>query len=207
MMVYPDEHVARTPAALDALFGPVSAASVAKEIAYVHPHYMALIAASPFVVVATSGADGLDVSPRGDAAGFVVVQHEKTLLLPERKGNNRADSLRNLLADPRIALLFLIPGHSETLRVNGRARILTAPALLERLAVAGKPPVCVIEVTVEAVFFQCGRAMLRSRLWDAPPPTPALPTTGTILADLTAGAVGGEAYDLALPARQRATLY
>ena len=189
------------------LFDRVGAASVQKEVASVHPLYRALIEASPFVVLATSGPDGLDASPRGDAPGFVVVEDEHTLLLPERRGNNRIDSLRNIISDPRVALLFLIPGAAETLRVNGRATIVTDPDLLERFAVDGKRPKCVLAVAVETVYFQCGRAILRSRLWDPQPTRPALPTAGQILAALSGDAIDGAAYDRALPQRQRDTLY
>ena len=133
-------------AALEALYGAPSGAAVAKEIDYLHPHYQRLIAASPFFVFATGGPAGMDASPRGDAPGFVVVEDEKTLLVPDRRGNNRADSLRNIIADPRVALLFLIPGVGETLRVNGRAEIRTDPALLERFGVEGKLPRSVIVV-------------------------------------------------------------
>src|SRR5690348_5030281 len=116
--------------ALRELYGEPSVGAIAKEVDYVHPHYRAMIEASPFMVMATSGPEGLDVSPRGDPAGFVVVEDEHTLLIPDRRGNNRADSLNNLIADSRIALLFLIPGVGETLRVNGRAEISVDPALL-----------------------------------------------------------------------------
>ena len=189
------------------LFDSVGAASLQKEVAYVHPTYRALIEASPFVVLATSGPGGLDASPRGDAPGFVVVEDEHTLLLPDRRGNNRIDSLRNILADPRVALLFLIPGSAETLRVNGRATIVTDPALLERFAVDGKRPKCVLAVAVETVFFQCGRAILRSHLWDTQPAHGALPTAGQILAALSGDAIDGAAYDRELPQRLRTTLY
>src|SRR3989344_4817244 len=120
--------------------------------------------------MAPTGPGGLDASPRGDPAGFVQLQDDKTLLLPERRGNNRADSLRNIVADPRVALLFLIPGVGETLRVNGHARISVAPDLMERFAVNGQPPKCVIVVDVQAVYFQCARAIQRSRLCSAVPP-------------------------------------
>ena len=168
-----------------------------------------MIAASPFAVLATTGPGGLDASPRGDPAGFVQLQDDKTLLLPERRGNNRADSLRNIVADPRVALLFLIPGVGETLRVNGHARISVAPDLLARFVVNGQPPKCVIVVDVQAVYFQCARAIQRSRLWDAVPPgTPRpVPTPGAILASITQGAFHGVTYDRELPARQQATLY
>jgi PPOX class probable FMN-dependent enzyme len=191
---------------LDALFGAVGAASLQKELDVVHPHYRALIEASPFAVLATSGPDGLDASPRGDAPGFVVVQDEKTLLLPERKGNNRVDSLRNIVADGRVALLFLIPGVNETMRVNGRATITTDPVILQRFDVDGALPKCVIQVRVESAFFQCGRAILRSQLWSREAPQ-GLPTPGAMLADFSNGAIDGARYDSELPARQRSTLY
>jgi len=160
-----DPHAIQTLAQLQALFGQPGEASLKKEIDWLHPSYRALIEASPFAVLATLGPDGLDASPRGDPPGFVAVKDEKTLWMPERRGNNRIDSLRNIVADPRVALLFLIPGVGETLRVNGRARLTVDPALLARFAVEGKPPQCVIEIAVETVFFQCARAIQRSRLW------------------------------------------
>ncbi|MGJ7524126.1 pyridoxamine 5'-phosphate oxidase family protein [Variovorax sp. GB1P17] len=198
-----------TVAQLEALFGVPGEASLKKEVPYLHPSYQALIAASPFAVLATLGADGLDASPRGDPPGFVAVQDEKTLLLPERRGNNRIDSLRNIVADPRVALLFLIPGVGETLRVNGKARITTEPALMARFAMEGKLPQCVIEIKVETVFFQCARAIQRSKLW-APLPADAkreVPTPGAILSALTESAFDGQTYDRELPARQQSTLY
>ena len=202
-------HAIQTIAQLQALFGQPGEASLKKEVPYLHPSYQALIAASPFAVLATNGPGGLDAAPRGDAPGFVAVQDEKTLLLPERRGNNRIDSLRNILADPRVALLFLIPGVGETLRVNGSARITVAPELLARFAVDGKPPQCVIEIEVETVYFQCARAIQRSKLW-APLPEGVrreVPTPGAILSALTDAAFDGAAYDRELPARQRASLY
>src|ERR1700730_16139394 len=125
-----DGNLLTDAAALKALYGEASEGAIAKEIDHVHPHYRAMIEAAPFMVMATSGPDGLDVSPRGDPPGFVVVEDEKTLLIPDRRGNNRADSLNNLVADPRIALLFLITGVGETMRVNGRAEISVYPVLL-----------------------------------------------------------------------------
>ena len=198
-----------TVGALEALFGPVQDASRRKEVAYLPPVYQAMIRASPFCVLATAGPDGLDASPRGDAAGFVAIVDERTLRLPERRGNNRVDSLRNIVVDPRVALLFLIPGRGETLRVNGRARVLAGPAVLAPFAVEGRPPTCVVEVRVEAAYFQCARAIHRSRLWEPPPPgeRAVVPSAGDILAALTDGSLGGPTYDAELPARQRATLY
>jgi len=204
-----DNHAITTVDQLEALYGEVGEASRRKEVDHVHPAYRSMIEASPFCVLATSGPDGLDASPRGDPAGFVVVQDEHTLLLPDRRGNNRIDSLRNLVADPRMALLFLIPGKGETLRVNGRAAISADPALLERFAVEGKPPRSVLVVSVETVYFQCARAIHRSRLWTAAAEgeVPAVPTAGTVLSALTDAAIDGDKYDRELPARQHSTLY
>ena len=203
-------HVISDEAALTALYGESSAGAIAKEIDYIHPHYQAMIEASPFMVLATSGPGGLDCSPRGDPVGsFVQVLDEHTVLIPDRRGNNRLDSLKNIVADPRVALLFLIPGVGETVRINGRAVISTDPALLERFPFRGTLPRSVIVVTAERVYFQCPKALVRSELWNPARQIDrkALPTTGTILADITAGKVGGAQYDQEYPERLRTTLY
>ncbi|MGO4402065.1 pyridoxamine 5'-phosphate oxidase family protein [Achromobacter sp. PAB15] len=202
-------HLITDADALQALYGAPGEASLKKEVDHVHPHYRAFIEAAPFAVLATSGPGGLDASPRGDPAGFVVVEDEKTLLLPDRRGNNRVDSLQNVLADPRVALLFLIPGVGETLRVNGTARISVDPALLARFEMDGKLPRSVLIVDVQTVYFQCSLALLRSRLWDASTQVPrsALPSVGRVLSDLTAGTFDGVTYDRDLPARVASTLY
>ncbi|QHE87772.1 pyridoxamine 5'-phosphate oxidase family protein [Hydrogenophaga sp. BPS33] len=205
-------HTITDLASLQSLFGAVVEASVRKEVDHLHPVYQRWIEASPFAVLATVGPEGLDASPRGDPPGLVTIQDERTLLLPERAGNNRIDSLKNILGDPRVALLFLVPGVGETLRVNGRARISVEPALLQRLAMDGKPPRCVLVIHVETVFFQCARAMKRSKLWEAQAQAQAqaqarVPTAGEMLATLTNDGIDGKAYDLALPERQRNTLY
>jgi hypothetical protein len=149
------------------------------------------------------------VSPRGDPAGFVVVEDERTLLIPDRRGNNRADSLNNLIADPRIALLFLIPGVGETLRVNGRAEISIDPALLERFPAQGKLPRSVIVVHVERVYFQCPKALVRSDLWNPAKHVErrSLPSSGTILGDISRGRIDGPEWDAAYPERLKATIY
>lgn len=196
-------------AALEALYGQPGAASVAKEVTRLTSGYRALIEASPFFVLATSGPDGLDASPRGDAPGFLRVADERTLLIPDRRGNNRVDSLRNILHDPRVGLLFLIPGLNETLRVNGRAVIDVDPALCDSFAVDGKAPKSVLVVTIDSVFFQCARAVLRARLWDPAAQTPRdrLPSIGALLAEASAGQEGGEAYERSLNERIPKTLY
>jgi PPOX class probable FMN-dependent enzyme len=202
-------HLVTDAAALRTLYGEPSEGAIAKEVDHVHPHYRAMIEASPFMVMATSGPDGLDVSPRGDPPGFVVVEDEKTLLIPDRRGNNRTDSLGNLIADPRIALLFLIPGVGETLRVNGRAEISVDPDLLARFPAQGKLPRSVIVVHVERVYFQCPKSLVRSDLWNPLKHIErrSLPSSGTILADITRGRVGGPEYDAAYPERLKATIY
>lgn len=203
------EHLLHDLAALERLYGAPAEASVVKEVDHIHPHYRRFIEASPFVVLATGGPDGLDASPRGDRPGFVTVEDERTLLIPDRRGNKRVDSLRNVIADDRIGLLFLVPGVAETLRVNGRAAICVDPALLARFSVEGREPLSVLVVRVETVYFQCSRAVIRAGLWDADRQVDrsTLPSVGTILADLSRGRVGGAEYDRELPQRVRTTLY
>jgi PPOX class probable FMN-dependent enzyme len=204
-----DPHVIRDEAALAALYGESSPAALAKEIDYIHPHYRAMIEASPFMVLATVGPEGVDGSPRGDPAGFVQVLDDRTVAIPDRRGNNRIDSLRNIVRDPRVALLFLIPGVGETLRINGRAQITTSPEMIARFPYNGTLPRSVIVVRAERVYFQCSKALVRSDLWnpDKRIDRKSLPSTGTILADITAGLVGGEEYDRGYPERLRTTIY
>ena len=206
----PDPHSITSLAALETLYDqPPAEASILKETDRVVPVYRALIEASPFAALATRGSEGLDCSPRGDGPGFVRVRDEKTLLLPDRRGNNRIDSLRNIVLDPQVALLFLIPGLGETLRVNGRATISVEPALLESFSVDGKAPRSVLVIMVEAVYFQCARAVVRSDLWNPQKHVArsSLPSAGQILAALSRNGFDGEAYDRGLPERQRTTLY
>jgi PPOX class probable FMN-dependent enzyme len=196
-------------ATLEKLYGLPAGAAVAKEIDHLHPHYQRLIAASPFFILASGGPGGMDASPRGDAPGFVVVEDEKTLLIPDRRGNNRVDSLRNIVANPRVALLFLVPGVGETLRVNGRAEIRTDPALLERFRVEGKLPRSVLVVRVDTVFFQCARAIFRAKLWDAERRIErgSLPSLGTMISDITHARFDGKEYDKGLYERLKGALY
>jgi PPOX class probable FMN-dependent enzyme len=141
-------------AELEAIYGVPNETSTVKEVDRITPHYAALIAASPFAVLATVGEEGLDCSPRGDVAGFVRVHDDKTLMIPDRHGNNRVDSLRNIVREPRAALLFLIPGSGTTLRVNGRACLTIDRGLLSSFAVERKAPRSVIVLSVDAVYFQ-----------------------------------------------------
>ncbi len=205
-----ENHIIETTEQLEALYkdapyGP----AVFKETDRITPQYRKLIEASPFAVIATCGPEGLDCSPRGDPPGFVRVADERTVIVPDRRGNNRIDSLRNLVRDPRISLLFLIPGVGETMRINGRARISTDPKLTESFAMNGKVPKCVLVVTVERAYFQCTKAIIRSKLWDTQSivDRKTLPTPGSILAELTDGKMGGPKHDEAAPARIKETIY
>src|SRR6516165_9126994 len=151
---------------LEAIYGFPGETSTAKVADRVTPSYRALIERSPFAVLATCGPEGLDCSPRGDVAVFVRIHDEKTLMMPDRHGNNRIDSLRNIVRDPRIALLFLIPGSGNTLRVNGCAHLSRDAELLASFKVNEKAPRSVIVMTVEAMYFQCARAIVRSDIWN-----------------------------------------
>lgn len=204
-----DDYQITTLQQLEAIYGEPRRVAVLKEVGEITDGYAKLIAAAPFVAIATSGPEGLDCSPKGDPAGFVRILDRKTLAIPDRPGNSRIDGMRNLIRDPRIALLFLIPGIGETLRVNGRAAISVDPDLLESFAIGGKLPRSVLIVTVESVYFHCSKAIARSKLWseEAKVDRSALPSTGSIIGELTDGKFGGAAYDRELPARIQAELY
>ena len=198
-----------TVEALEAIYGQPGETSTIKVAHEITPSYRAYIEASPFAILATGGPEGLDCSPRGDFPGFVRIVDPTTLLLPDRRGNNRVDSLRNIVRDPRVALLFLIPGSGNTLRVNGRAEVSVAPDLLASFAVEGKAPRSVVVVDVAEVYFQCARAIVRARLWESEARVdPAhLPTPGQVLAEMSDHRVGGEEYDRAWPERARESLW
>jgi uncharacterized protein len=194
---------------LEAIYGQPNEASTVKVADRITPQYRVLIETSPFAALATCGPEGLDCSPRGDLPGFVRVHDEMTLMMPDRRGNNRVDSLRNIVRDPRIALLFLIPGSGSTLRVNGRARVSADADLLASFKVDGKVPRTVIVMTVDEIYFQCARAIVRSDLWnpDRRVDPKTLPTPGQILAEMSENRVGGEDYDRAWPERARQTMW
>lgn len=196
-------------AELEAIYGTPVETSIIKEIDYISDHYRSFIEASPFITLSTVGPEGLDCSPRGDPAGFVAVADDKTVLIPDRRGNNRIDSLRNIVRDPRVSLLFLIPGVGETLRINGTAEIHVDEDLLKRFEMQGKLPRSVIRVTVGRIYFQCQKALARSKLWD--PATQverkSLPSAGDIMSKLTKGDFDGKSYDAAYPERLKQTMY
>jgi PPOX class probable FMN-dependent enzyme len=198
----------RSLSELEAMYDAPLERSIRKQMDRLDDHSRALIAASPLLILATTGVRA-DNSPRGDHPGFVQVADDRTLLIPDRRGNNRLDSLRNIVTDPRVGLLFLIPGVTETFRVNGEAVISRDPALLERFNVHGKLPRTVIVVKVLEAYMQCPRALVRSDLWNpnrfAAPG--AVPTMGTILAAHTNGFVDAAQMDEENKTRISATLY
>jgi uncharacterized protein len=207
-MVYRD-HLITSIEQLQSLYGEKLPTSVIKEIDHINDGYRKLIEAAPFVAIATSGPEGLDCSPKGDAPGFVRILDDKTLAIPDRPGNNRIDSFRNIMRDPRIALLFLIPGIGETLRANGRASISIDPDLMQSFAVGGKLPRSILIVHIESIYFHCSKAIVRSKLWEEATKIDrkSLPSTGTIIAELSSGKFGGEIYDREAPERIKAQLY
>jgi PPOX class probable FMN-dependent enzyme len=201
--------IVQTVDELEQIYGSPAPPSLVKVADRVTEPYARLIAASPFLALATVGPEGLDCSPRGDLKGFVRIQDEKTLLLPDRRGNNRIDSLRNVVRDPRVALMFLIPGSGNALRVHGRAVISIDSALLESFAVKGKAPRSVMVIAVTEVYFQCARALVRSQLWKpehhVDPAT--LPSPGDILASMSKGEIGGRTYDAQWQERAEKTMW
>lgn len=206
-----DRYILRSKDELKNLYGEPNERSVLKVKNSLDEQSRAFIEAAPFVVVATSDAAGnLDCSPRGDFAGFMRVRDERTLILPDRRGNNRTDSLKNIIENPQIALLFFVPNVNETFRVNGTAVVSVEPALLNEFAVDGKKPKTVLIITVCEAFVQCSRALVRSELWKPEKHFSAaksVPTMGTILAAHTKSDLNAEKYDEELPGRVRKTLY
>jgi len=193
---------------LEALYGEVNQNSIAKVTAQLTPAYQAVLEASPFCAVATQGPEGLDCSPRGDAAGFVKVLSPATLALPDRRGNNRLDTLRNIVRCPLISLLFLLPGMNETLRINGKAFVTSDENLREQLQVNEVKPNTIVVVNIDEVYFQCARALIRSKLWDPNSyvDRQSLPSAG-IMAKSAIQDFDASTYDEELAERQRKTLY
>ena len=188
---------------LDALYGDASPRSLTKEIDALNSQYQSFIEASPFMAVATVGMEGLDCSPRGEQGSVVRVVDANTIQFADRRGNNRLDTLRNIVEDDRIALLFLVPGIGETMRVNGRATISIAPELIEAFTVDGKSPKTVVEVKVERVYFQCSKALVRSGIWDSDRARSFgdVPSAGEMLAATTNDSFDALEYDRMLEKR------
>lgn len=203
------QHHITSLAQLTELYDQPSERVLLKQLDQLDAYCRTIIAASPFLILATCGPTGLDCSPRGDFPGFVEVADNKTLLLPDRRGNNRLDSLKNIVQNPVVGLIFLIPGLHETFRVNGRAQISTDPELLSHFEIDGKRPRTVLVITVEEAFMQCARALLRSDLWNPEKHISRtdLPSIGTIMAAHTKGNVDAQQYDEQIRPLMPGTLY
>jgi len=201
--------VIETVEQLEAIYGAVGDASTVKVADHVTPLYRVFIEKAPFAALATIGPEGIDCSPRGDLPGFVRIHDPKTLMLPDRRGNNRVDSLRNIVRDPRVSLMFLVPGSGNAVRANGRAQLSIDPELLASFKVEGKAPRSVMVMNVDEIYFQCARAIVRSDLWnpDKRIDPKTLPTPGQILAEMSQNKVGGEEYDRIWPERAAATMW
>ncbi|QPM90679.1 pyridoxamine 5'-phosphate oxidase family protein [Pseudooceanicola algae] len=193
--------------ALEALYGKAGAPSLRKVASQLTPEYRRWIGASRFCVVSTIGPEGADGSPRGDDGPVVTELDENTLALPDWRGNNRLDTLRNILRDPRIALMFMIPGSHNVVRVNGEARVSDDAALRARFEKDGRQPATVIVIKIHEVYFQCARAMARARIWSGEDESADLPTAGEILAAMTDGEEGGASYDSTWDARAARTMW
>lgn len=203
-----DPFAITTPAQLAAAYAPPHPRFLAKVTDRLEATSRAFIAASPFCILATCGRHGPHATPRGDAPGFVVPLDDRTLALPDRRGNNRLDGLHDILDDPQVALLFLIPGVGETLRVHGTARITTDPALRARFAVEGKEPATVLLVEVREIYAHCAKALMRSGLWAGRERPPGVPTNGAMIAAHTAGGgIDPAQYEAEYQARIRAQMY
>ncbi|MBB6178866.1 pyridoxamine 5'-phosphate oxidase family protein [Pseudorhizobium flavum] len=200
--------IIRTIEDLRHIYADVTEASVAKVTGMLTPEYRSMIEASPFMALATVGPEGLDCSPRGDTGSCVRVQDPKTLLLPDWRGNNRVDSLMNIIRDPRVALMFLIPGSNTAMRVNGSAVVSVEPSLLESFETDGHHPRSVIVITIGEIYFQCARAIMRAQLWNpekfVDPAT--LPSAGTMLKAAKAG-FDQATYDREWAGRAAATMW
>jgi uncharacterized protein len=193
---------------LNALYGVPAEASIIKVTPFLTREYRRMIEASPFVALATVGPEGLDCSPRGDAGQIVHIEDERTVMLPDWRGNNRVDSLSNIVRDPRVALMFLVPGSNTAMRINGRAIVAVEPSLLERFEMDGKHPRSVIVITIDEDYSQCARALIRADLWNPEKyaDTKTLPTVGDMLKGVKDG-FDGAAYDRDWPGRAAKTMW
>ena len=193
---------------LKAIYGEVSEASTAKVTTLLTPAYRRMIEMSSFVALATSGPEGLDCSPRGDRGSVVRIEDERTLALPDWRGNNRVDSLLNIVRDPRVALMFLIPGSNSVMRINGRAVVSVEPELLNSFEMDGRHPRSVVLITIEEAYFQCARAVMRAELWQPERQVAPhdLPSPGEMLKAAKED-FDRETYDREWPARAAKTMW
>ena len=192
---------------LEALYGTPAPASLVKVANRITPQYRAWIEASPFCALATVGPEGSDCTPRGDAGQVAYVENETTVALPDRRGNNRIDTLRNIVRDPRCSLMFLIPGSGTVIRINGRGRITADAEWLEKYAMRGAAPRSVLLVEIGELYFQCARAVMRADLWSGTPAPEGLPSVGEILDEMSRGDIDAKTYDTEWPKRAAKSMW
>jgi PPOX class probable FMN-dependent enzyme len=192
---------------LEALYGTPKAPSTRKVADRMVPVYRRWIMASRFCVLTTVGPEGSDGSPRGDDSPVVTEIDDRTLAMPDWRGNNRIDSLRNIVRDPRVSLMFMVPGSTNVVRINGNAKVSADPDMLARFDRDGAHPRSVIVIDITQVYFQCARAIMRARLWTAGDESDGLPSPGDILKEMTSGEVGGADFDLEWPDRAEKSLW
>jgi PPOX class probable FMN-dependent enzyme len=192
---------------LEALYGTPSNTAMVKVADHLTPCYEKWISASRFCILSTVGPEGTDATPRGDAGPVVKILDSKHLALPDWRGNQRLDNLRNIVRDGRVSLMFMVPGANEVIRVNGHAKITTDETLCAEFEQAGKHPATVCVIQIGEVYSQCARAILRSRLWSSGDESHDLPTVGDIIKEMSKGEIDGAAYDKAWPARAVASLW
>ena len=199
----------KTVQELETLYGTPVLASTVKVADHLTPEYRKWIEASPFCAICTVGADGTDASPRGDAGQVAFVLDAVTLAIPDRRGNNRIDTLRNIVEDDRVSLMFLTPGSGTVTRVNGTAYVTAERDVLDQFTVNDQQPRSVIVIKIREVYFQCARAVMRSEIWtpDSWPNLDSLPTVGEILESMTKGDVNAAQYDSEWPSRAKKTLW
>lgn len=198
---------AESEADLEAIYGEPGVTSLVKVADHLTDQYRAWVEAAPFCALATIGPEGLDCSPRGDRGQVVTVVDDRTLALPDRRGNNRMDSLRNIVRDPRVSCMFLVPGSNTVIRVNGEAQVAIDAETCEGFTVEGKAPRSVVMVRIREVYFQCARACMRAGLWDVRPDLTALPSPGAILGAMSKGEVDGRKYDEEWPGRAAGSMW
>ena len=196
-----------TIADLEALYGTPSPASLRKVATRMIPVYRRWIMASRFCVLTTVGPEGTDGSPRGDDGPVITEIDDQTLAMPDWRGNNRMDSLRNIIHDPRVSLMFMVPGSTSVVRVNGTARITADAEMLQRFTRDGAHPRSVILIEITEIYFQCARAIMRAGLWTSGDESDGLPTPGEMLGEFTNGEVGGPTYDAAWPEHAKKTMW
>ncbi len=200
-------HRIDTEEALHALYGTPKGTALGKVAPALTPHYRRWIMASRFCVLSTVGPEGADGSPRGDDGPVVTELDARTLAMPDWRGNNRLDSLRNIVRDPRVALMFMVPGSTSALRVNGRAFVTDDAELRARFEKGGRQPATVIVIEIGEVYFQCARAIMRARLWSGEDESAALPSAGDMLLEASSGQEGGAEYDRTWPERAARTMW